>query len=116
MEYLVDYPAGEERYTATRFREELKEGGIPLFLQWDRRWGYKKYGSGLIGWTGCGPTCLAMASAGLTEAVSGHPHRVAEFSEKEGYYTPGAGTSWDLMTSGQGSSDFIQRLLCRNRR
>lgn len=100
VEYLVDYPAEAGKVHRDDIREELKEGGIPLFLQWDRRWGYKKYGSGLIGWTGCGPTCLAMASAGLTGSSEWTPASVAEFSEKEGYYTPGAGTSWDLMTSG----------------
>ena len=41
-----------------------------------------------------------MASAGLTGSSKWTPASVAEFSEKEGYYTPGAGTSWDLMTSG----------------
>ena len=40
--------------------------GIPYLYQWDERWGFKEYGSSVIGITGCGPTCLSMAIIGLT--------------------------------------------------
>lgn len=79
---------------------DLAGGGIPLFLQWDKRWGYETYGSGLIGWTGCGPTCLSMAAAGLTGNLSYHPAAVADMAERMAYYIPGTGTSWELMSTG----------------
>ena len=100
IDYVVDYPSKKDKRPAIDLSSEAAQNTVPLLLQWDERWGYQEYGSGLIGWTGCGPTCLAMASAGLTGSSKWTPASVAEFSEKEGYYTPGAGTSWDLMTSG----------------
>ena len=98
--YLLNYPSESGKKHSDDISEELGENGIPLFLQWDERWGYDSYGDGKIGWTGCGPTCLAMASAGLTGRKKWTPASVAEFSEKRGYYTYGSGTSWELMTSG----------------
>lgn len=48
-------------------------GEIPYLTQYDERWGYHSYGSSVIGITGCGPTCLAMAAAGLTGNTSWQP-------------------------------------------
>ena len=98
-DFVLDYPKykGLEEIDISK---DVMKGEIPHFLQWDERWGYETYGSDFLAVTGCGPTCLAMASAGLTGSSKWTPASVAEFSEKEGYYTPGAGTSWDLMTSG----------------
>lgn len=73
---------------------------IPYFLQWDERWGYETYGSDFLAVTGCGPTCLSMITCGLTGSETWNPLAVAQFSEKEGYYVPGEGTSWSLMTEG----------------
>ena len=50
--------------------------------------------------TGCGPTSLSMVVCGLTGDTSWDPLAVAAFSEREGYYVPGEGTSWELMTTG----------------
>ncbi|MBO5999997.1 MAG: C39 family peptidase [Lachnospiraceae bacterium] len=73
---------------------------IPLLMQWDERWGYYPYGSSVIGLTGCGPTCLSMAVAGLTGNVKAAPDRIARFAEDEGYYMSGTGTKWSLFTEG----------------
>ena len=73
---------------------------VPLFLQWDQRWGYAEYGSDCIGITGCGPTCLAMAGYYLTGDESFNPQTVAEFAEKNGYYAAGYGSSWTLISEG----------------
>ena len=48
---------------------DLSGGGLPYFRQYDARWGYHAYGSGVLGITGCGPACLAMAAAGLKHAI-----------------------------------------------
>ena len=69
-------------------------------MQWDERWGYETYGSDFLAVTGCGPTCLSMITCGLTGSETWNPLTVAQFSEKEGYYVPGEGTSWSLMTEG----------------
>ena len=75
-------------------------GVIPLLMQWDSRWGYGSYGSGLMGLTGCGPTCLSMVILGLTGNTAANPLRVAEYSDTQGWYLPGYGSDWELMRSG----------------
>ena len=45
--------------------KEMSERDIPLFIQWDKRWGYKDYGGNYVGVAGCGPTCVAMVACGL---------------------------------------------------
>ncbi len=100
VSYLVDYPVESIKKHEVDVGNELKKGEIPLLIQWDERWGYESYGSGLIGWTGCGPTCLSMAVVGLTGKEKWTPDAVARFSEGEGYYMPGSGTSWSLMSEG----------------
>ena len=62
--------------------KHMEKGNIPLFIQWDKRWGKNVYGDGTIGSNGCGPTALAMVIAGLTKCSD----------------VPGVGSSWELMT------------------
>ncbi|MCI8326365.1 MAG: hypothetical protein HFI37_01150 [Lachnospiraceae bacterium] len=78
---------------------EYRAGQVPLFLQWDKRWGYDSYGDELIGVAGCGPTCLSMAYVHLTGDTTKNPRVMAEFSYENGYYAP-EGTSWSLWTEG----------------
>lgn len=73
---------------------------VPLFLQWDTRWGYEIYGSDMIAITGCGPTCLAMVGYYLTGDDWYTPENLAQYAEKNGYYSPGSGTSWTLISQG----------------
>ena len=79
---------------------EMQSDGIPLFIQWDKRWGYKDYGGNYIGIAGCGPTCLSMVYCGLTKDATYNPYEMAKFSNDHGYYTYGQGTSWSLMSDG----------------
>ncbi len=79
---------------------EVSEGTIPLFLQWDERWGYETYGNDFLAVTGCGPTCLSMVHCGLSGDTEWNPLEVAKMAEKEGYYVEGAGSSWELMAGG----------------
>lgn len=73
---------------------------VPLFLQWDERWGYRQYGENYLAITGCGPTCLSMVACGLQGMSRWNPYRVAKMAEKSGFYVEGAGSAWDLMTDG----------------
>lgn len=100
IDYLTDYPKEYGKSHTMRISRKDYQGKIPMLLQWDERWGYESYGSGLIGWTGCGPTCLSMAAVGLTGDTGWNPAKVAAFSEEHGYYTENAGTSWELMSDG----------------
>lgn len=98
LDHKDDTQAGE--LTA----EECSGSAVPLLLQWDERWGYITYGSGPIGITGCGPTCLAMAASYLKADSSCTPASVAAFSETNGYYVSGEGTKWSLIA--EGSAQF----------
>ena len=99
LDFVLDYPEKKNR-PADRTIGELRAGEIPLLIQWDERWGYTEYGSGLLGYTGCGPTALAMVAAGLTGNTAVTPACVAEYAEENGYYEADAGTAWSLMLEG----------------
>ena len=50
-DFVLGYPFHEaQAYDLTGISREE----VPLFLQWDSRWGYSRYGSDCIGITGCG--------------------------------------------------------------
>lgn len=80
--------------------EKEKAQSHPLFLQWDKRWGYNEYGDFNIALSGCGPTCLSMVLVALNRDYEMTPEKVAEFSMKNGFYVEGTGTAWSLMTDG----------------
>lgn len=104
-EYVLGYPEHKDDTQAGELTaQECSGGAVPLLLQWDERWGYITYGSGPIGITGCGPTCLAMAASYLNADSTCTPASVAAFSEANGYYVSGEGTKWSLMT--EGSAQF----------
>ena len=97
-EFVLNYPF---RKSQDIHMEEFRNSDtVPLFLQWDSRWGYGKYGSDFLAVTGCGPTCLAMAGWYLTGDENMTPHQIAHFAEKNGYYEPGYGSSWTLISEG----------------
>lgn len=68
---------------------------IPHYLQYDKKWGARKYGTGSISSSGCGPTCMAMVISYLTDTVV-TPDMTADWSMGNGYYVPGKGTSWNF--------------------
>lgn len=76
--------------------KESKEE-CPLFLQWDKRWGYVPYGQSNIGISGCGPTCLSMVLYSLTRDEKLTPDALAKEAMDGGYYVAGQGTKWSYM-------------------
>jgi hypothetical protein len=99
-DYVLSYPKKKDLHRTVDLTSEVTKGEIPLFIQWDERWGYEEYGDGLLGVTGCGPTCLSMVKCGLTGDTQWTPFAVAQMADKGGYYVNGVGSSWDLMTEG----------------
>lgn len=79
---------------------DVTPGETPLLLQWDARWGYATYGTNVMGLAGCAPTCLSMAVIGLRGDLDANPLAVARYSESQGWYVPGVGTAWDLLSDG----------------
>lgn len=106
IELLENNPETEDFVLGYPFREEMAagvtydRGTVPHFLQWDPNWGYEDYGSSYLAVTGCGPTCLAMVGYYLTGDVNMMPDQIAAFAEKSGYYEPGYGSSWTLISEG----------------
>lgn len=107
IQLLEDTPEAEEFVLNYPFREDSTPNlssydrtSVPLFLQWDPMWGYEEYGSSYLAVTGCGPTCLAMAGYYLTGSETMTPDRIAAFAEENGYYKPGYGSSWTLVSEG----------------
>ena len=98
-DFVLNYPFRQEE--AYDLSGTDRDGGVPLFLQWDSRWGYTTYGSDMMAITGCGPTCLAMVGYYLTgDAETYDPAVIAAFAEKNGYYAAGYGSSWTLISEG----------------
>lgn len=77
-----------------------EDGSVPLFLQWDERWGYLEYSGELLGLSGCGPTTLSMAAAYLLKDETLSPAYIAKFSDENGFSSYKNGSCWTLMSEG----------------
>lgn len=99
-DFVIDYFNRTENKLPINIDNEIERGKIPLFIQWDERWGYENYGEDFMALTGCGPTCLSMVWCGLNCGTKWNPYEVAKFADEEGYYVDGSGSSWELMTKG----------------
>ena len=97
-DFVLNYPFRDEAALEV-FSYDLS-AGVPLMMQWDQRWGYEKYGSDVVGITGCGPVCLAMAGYYVTGDESFNPADMVEFAKQNGYYSSGNGSSWTLISEG----------------
>ncbi len=99
--FVLNYPLeyGERQEIDLTDFEDTE--GVPLFMQWDPRWGYMDYGDSIVGLSGCGPVCLAMAGAYVTgDYDSFRPDRIVVFAQEEGYRVRGNGTKWTLISEG----------------
>lgn len=102
IDFVADFPKYKGGKTEDLMPVEgsYTKGEIPLFMQWDERWGYDKYGPDYFAINGCGPTALSMVTVGLTGNEKFSPKYIEKFSSKNGYLVAGVGTSWSLMTDG----------------
>lgn len=78
--------------------EEETSGEIPCLFQWDKRWGFYDYGESNVGFSGCGPTCLAMVLAAYIGDPNLTPGFLSNYAMENGYYESGTGTRWAFMT------------------
>lgn len=99
-EYVQNYPFLKDTEQPTDLSDQVGTGKVPLLFQWDERWGYTKYGSGPMGLTACGPTCVSMACLYFLEDAKYTPRYVADYAEENGYYVRGSGSSWTLISKG----------------
>lgn len=98
-EYMLGYPEKRGNVYSDTVGELNKEE-VPLFLQYDTRWGYGIYGDDVLAVNGCGPTALSMVITYLTQDTKITPYVIAQYSDSHGYYDKGTGSSWNLMTLG----------------
>lgn len=111
VEYVYHYPEYKDKKWEIDLSAEAAADTVPLLMQWDSRWGYAPYGSGLIGYTGCGPTSLSMAALYLLDDPKWTPLEVAKFAEENGYCSPGNGSKWTLMSEGSAALGLAAREL-----
>lgn len=99
-EFVKSYPYLKDQPPVCLLEEEAQGDTVPLLMQWDTRWGYMTYGDGMMGLTGCGPTCLSMVCLYLLRDPSLTPAAIANFSIAAGYCVPGSGSAWALISGG----------------
>ncbi|MGN0670263.1 MAG: C39 family peptidase, partial [Oscillospiraceae bacterium] len=98
-EFVLNYPLKRDaKFDCTVTLPE--DGSVPLFLQWDERWGYLEYSGELMGLSGCGPTTLSMAAVYLLKNETLSPAYIAKFSDENGFSSYKNGSSWALMSKG----------------
>lgn len=110
-EYVLCYPLEKDEPIQVDLSDYADCEGVPLFLQWDRQWGYMEYGGKPAGLTACGPVCLSMAAYYLTGDAQFSPDRMIAFADKGGYYVRGSGSSWTLISEGAVELGFEVREL-----
>lgn len=97
VDFVADYTKKKDEPYADNIGTDLSQGGIPELLQWDERWGYAPYGTGIVATSGCGPTCMAMVAAGLNQDASITPAKVAAYGTEHGYVDEENNTYWRFM-------------------
>ena len=110
-EFVLNYPLKKDLNEKYSLEEYINCDYIPHLMQWDLRWGYKKYAGDIMAFSGCGPVCLSMVAIYLTGDISFTPDYIADFAEKEGYTSENNGTSWLLMSEGAEKLGLISREL-----
>ncbi len=100
IDYLLNFPFLHDQQHEIDISGYDLSKGVPLFIQWDERWGYLEYGTSYAGLAACGPTCLSMVAYYLTGNARYDPVWMMDFAQANGYYMPGQGTAWTLFTEG----------------
>lgn len=82
-EFVRDYPFRVERVVDLSSYDA--QWGVPLFLQWDKQWGYLTCGGDFVGSTGSAPMCLAMAGFYVSGGdLEFSPEKIVEFADENG--------------------------------
>jgi len=96
----LSYPAKINIVFDGQFDLEVDEGEVPLFLQYDDRWGYADYSKDIIALRGAGPVSLSMAYTYLMSDGTKNPIKIADYATEMGYLDENGKTHWSLMTTG----------------
>ncbi len=99
-DFVASYFKLKDKNKEVSLKEYKKSKEMPLFLQWDKQWGYLQYGGDFAGITADGPMCVAMVGYHLTKDEKFSPDKMIAFAEENGFYQKGKGTLAKLMTDG----------------
>lgn len=103
--FVLDYPLEYGKDHPIDISSHADDEGVPLFIQWDKQWGYKDYVGNIAGLSGCGPTCLSMVVYHFTRDPQMHPAYMMDFAESDPKYVNSTvATQWALFS--QGSKEF----------
>lgn len=102
-DFVVSYFDEKDKAVKVSLKDYKNAESMPLFLQWDKRWGYMQYGGDFAGITADGPMCIAMAGYHLTGDEKFSPDKIITFASENNYYKQGFGTLPVFITEG-GSS------------
>ena len=99
-DFVLSYPLEKDAIHGINLSEYDNSEAVPLFLQWDKRWGYKQYGSDVAGLTACGPVCLSRCAYYLPGDEAMSPDKIIDFAIENNYYVKGSGSLWTLISEG----------------
>lgn len=99
-DFVLSYPKEHDKKHKINLRKYKNSDSVPLFMQWDKQWGYIQYGKDIAGLTGCGPLCLSMCAYYLTNDNDMSPDKIIEFAKENGYCLDSGGSSWTLISEG----------------
>ena len=83
-EFCMNYPLEYGKEHEIDISGYADYEGVPLFIQWDKQWGYKDYIGSVGGLSACGPTSLSMIMYYFTRDPEMTPAYMMEFAEKNG--------------------------------
>ena len=99
-EFVLNYPLEYDKEHEIDISGYKDYEGVPLFIQWDKRWGYRDLFGNVAGINGCGPTTLSMVAYYFTRNSDYTPAYMMDFAEANGYGHKGQGTFWSLFGQG----------------
>lgn len=99
-DFVLGYPTDKDKHFRIDMSEYKDCDSVPLFMQWDKRWGYKIYGDDVAALTACGPTCLSMVATYLLQDTKYSPEYMMDFAVDNGYCIKGGGSLWTLISEG----------------
>ena len=105
-EFILNYPLEKDKEHTPDISWADRSNGVPLFMQFDERWGYTEYGFTVGGISGCGPTCLSMVAYYLTGDTDYTPAYMMKFATEDGHVGQNGGTQWTLFSKGAKNLGF----------
>ena len=99
-DFVASYFKLKDKKKEVSLKVYKKTTGVPLFLQWDKQWGYLQYGDDFAGVNADGPMCVAMVGYYLTKDEKFSPDKMISFAADNGFYISGKGTHYKLITEG----------------